>query len=661
MTEPYRICLFTGGRGTSSIVKSLVKVQNVQLTLLLNAYDDGLSTGALRELFPGMLGPSDIRKAFSTLFEASDDKSDQLLAKLFEYRISGLDYLGRRWDPHFHTFNDSHLFGYYDFLQPYFSQLPQKIGNSLENWLDSSLESIQRKLGIEDSIKFLKDCALGNLFFTGAYLQASGNFNAAINEWGKLFSPRAQVLNVTNGENRRLVGMKENGAFLPDEASIVNRHLSEGRIKKLYLLKDNPKVLQEIFEVTTNPLILEQTLEKHQDLPTMSTLAKKAIKEADMIVYGPGTQHSSLLPSYMTVELSNSIAENRLAEKVFISNIARDHDIREENHDDLLRNVHRYMNFGNSSNRELVIEDIVSVCLLSSSSEIEVGAVNSFPGKLMFFSLGNDKEKHDGMKVSQILLTIASSKEKFFSYEHSLARLTIIMPILNEIKKLREVLEDLLSFDWIKERIVPEIILVDGGSTDGSWELAQTFPAVVTIQDSTMRGRGSAVRLGLKLAKGDFVVTFPGDAEYEVEALVDVVRALASTAAPLVFGSRTTLCVDTDSRLQEIYSGKTREYYFSKYGGMILSLISALRFRRWISDPLTSIKGFRRGSLNMFTHSGDSLDWDTRLIVESWRHGIPIVEIPVNFYPRTRHDGKKTNFASGLKALKELIRFRLSR
>jgi 2-phospho-L-lactate transferase/gluconeogenesis factor (CofD/UPF0052 family) len=62
MIQKLSIVLFSGGRGTANIAAALLKHSQISLTILVNAYDDGLSTGMLRRLIPGMLGPSDVRK-----------------------------------------------------------------------------------------------------------------------------------------------------------------------------------------------------------------------------------------------------------------------------------------------------------------------------------------------------------------------------------------------------------------------------------------------------------------------------------------------------------------------------------------------------------------------------------------------------------------------
>jgi 2-phospho-L-lactate transferase/gluconeogenesis factor (CofD/UPF0052 family) len=81
-----KISIFCGGRGSASIIKYFVNQKNFDLTLLINAYDDGKSTGVLRKNVEGLLGPSDFRKNFSYLLDIFS-KEQRLLKKIIEYRI----------------------------------------------------------------------------------------------------------------------------------------------------------------------------------------------------------------------------------------------------------------------------------------------------------------------------------------------------------------------------------------------------------------------------------------------------------------------------------------------------------------------------------------------------------------------------------------------
>src|SRR6267154_5138341 len=66
------VVLFSGGSGTKSITETLLGHPRIYLKILINAYDDGHSTGRLRRFVPGMLGPSDVRKNIKILMPQTE-------------------------------------------------------------------------------------------------------------------------------------------------------------------------------------------------------------------------------------------------------------------------------------------------------------------------------------------------------------------------------------------------------------------------------------------------------------------------------------------------------------------------------------------------------------------------------------------------------------
>ena len=62
-----RVVLFSGGRGSGALTRQLVKLPNVSLTVAINGYDDGASTGEIRRFLGDALGPSDFRKNASRI------------------------------------------------------------------------------------------------------------------------------------------------------------------------------------------------------------------------------------------------------------------------------------------------------------------------------------------------------------------------------------------------------------------------------------------------------------------------------------------------------------------------------------------------------------------------------------------------------------------
>ena len=78
-----KVILFCGGSGSESIIKYFSNQKNIELTLIVNAYDDGKSTGQLRKIIPDLLGPSDFRKFFSLNVFLEEHNN---LKKILEHR-----------------------------------------------------------------------------------------------------------------------------------------------------------------------------------------------------------------------------------------------------------------------------------------------------------------------------------------------------------------------------------------------------------------------------------------------------------------------------------------------------------------------------------------------------------------------------------------------
>ena len=81
------VVIFTGGNGNANLIKHLKDIPYVNLSLLINGYDDGLSTGIIRSANQGMLGPSDFRKNFTYIIDDFTE-SNRKIKRLFEHRLS---------------------------------------------------------------------------------------------------------------------------------------------------------------------------------------------------------------------------------------------------------------------------------------------------------------------------------------------------------------------------------------------------------------------------------------------------------------------------------------------------------------------------------------------------------------------------------------------
>jgi hypothetical protein len=99
----------------------------------------------------------------------------------------------------------------------------------------------------------------------------------------------------------------------------------------------------------------------------------------------------------------------------------------------------------------------------------------------------------------------------------------------------------------------------------------------------------------------------------------------------------------------------------SKYGGMTLSMLCLLFYNRYITDPLSTLKAYDRSLIETMNLTTNGVNLECEIIAKASLRSEFILEVPVNFVPRTRAQGKKTTLKDGLLAIAALFRFRRMR
>ncbi|MBF0424115.1 MAG: YvcK family protein, partial [Magnetococcales bacterium] len=669
MEKLLKVVVFCGGRGAANIIRAFHDYSRVELTVLVNAFDDGLSTGRLRRFIPGMLGPSDVRKNIISLIQDFDASSTALKA-ILEYRFP---------DP---TPREAALTCLTAMVErvrelpcPDLAHLYQALKIRQINWIADYLGAFLRyeQEQFDHGIVFeYGDTSVGNLLFSGCHLACNRDFNQASQVFQEKCQIFGRVLNITDGSHQVLTGLRETGQFLPDEATIVAAHSDNAKIADLFLLPDylTPAERQQLDALTLSER--HAWLGRRHVVPNLNPHARQALEEADLIIYGPGTQHSSLYPSYMVAGVRRTIEQNDKAEKVFIGNIRPDHDIPSATVQELIERFFYFMS--DKQARQPQTTKLITRLFVqeSDSDRIELHAsrtaylplnINDIHIDSRYITIRDWEEsagRHSGDQIISELLTLFKQLHAFKLQPHRFL-VSIVVPALNEQRTVRRVLQELIHLDFTPLGIGKEILFIDGGSEDGTLKeaLKERFVRCFQLKDDA-RGRGAAIRLGIAKAKGNIIVLFPADGEYVAQDIFKVVTPIVANQFQVVFGSRAIKCLDIDPVIKKIYGKKSTMYFVSKYGGLILSFLSLLFFNRYLSDPLSSLKAFDAKLLRSFPLVSQGMDLDLEIIARVHQSRTYILEVPVEYSPRTLIEGKKTTLAGGPKTLYRFIVCKLS-
>ena len=223
--------------------------------------------------------------------------------------------------------------------------------------------------------------------------------------------------------------------------------------------------------------------------------------------------------------------------------------------------------------------------------------------------------------------------------------LTIIIPAYNEITTIETLLKKVEAAFAFH---TTQIIIVDDGSRDGTRDILKKFEDKHTIvYHPENRGKGAAIRTGLQAASGSHVVIQDADLEYDPQDLVVMLEHMIQEDLPVLYGSRS------------IYRGRNQEAGFSFYwGGQFLTLLTNVLYNQRLTDEPTCYKMFKHEVITSLPLVCNRFEFCPEVTARVAKQGIKIKELPISYYPRSIHEGKKINWRDGVEAIQVLIKQR---
>lgn len=216
-------------------------------------------------------------------------------------------------------------------------------------------------------------------------------------------------------------------------------------------------------------------------------------------------------------------------------------------------------------------------------------------------------------------------------------RISVVIPALNEAENLPHVLPFLP--EW-----VDEVLLIDGGSTDNTIEIANQLWPGIEVLKQTGRGKGNALKEGFSAATGDIIVMMDADGStnpLEIPAFV----ALLTAGADYVKGSRF---------MQG--GGSADITAIRKLGNAALLLLVRIVFHCQYSDLCYGYNAFWSYHLPLLSTDADGFEIETALNLKALKSGLNVAEIPSFEAKRIHGESHLHPMPDGFKVLKTIFK-----
>ena len=632
-----RVVLFSGGRGSGVLTRQLVGNPTIALTVAINGYDDGASTGEVRRFLRDSLGPSDFRKNASRI--ASELRScPPALVDLLDFRFpAGSSEADAR-----RAF--AAVAGDRSADAPDLRAPADRLDEAVRTRIGTSLRSFQDLLTESGEPFNFSDCSLGNLVFAGMYVQCGRDFNRAVDEYASLVGlPIGLIENVTDGTNAWLVGLDAAGHLLATEEELVDAARPHA-VRDIYLIS-RPLSPDERDRFERSPEDAVKLLNSLTVRPPLNARLEAKIAAADLIIYAPGTQHSSLFPSYLTPGLSAAVAGNLAAIKLLITNIQSDAEITGSNAVDIIDRAVYYL-------KEKGRVTVPTPCLIThyllndpdhddaAKPYVPLGPVESIEDPRLV-RIGNYEEgvtgRHDASRVLapfiEAVAPIAGPR-----------RVAVFLHDAGSVNKVVQTMLEMVRGGIANLRLDVSVFYA-GEPLDATFTSRLPF--------SVMRLQGGEHTFRDAAARGDFeyVILFESSGMYRGEDLVALASHLTGGRLDAVWGSRRLSVRDIEESYRLRYRNNVVMGAISHAGSYALSLAYLALYRHYVSDTLSAVRAVR--AEDAFAPDIDLTDKRANhlLLTRLLRRRAEILEIPVRFFPISPERVKRTSAVEGLQAL----------
>jgi glycosyltransferase involved in cell wall biosynthesis len=219
---------------------------------------------------------------------------------------------------------------------------------------------------------------------------------------------------------------------------------------------------------------------------------------------------------------------------------------------------------------------------------------------------------------------------------------TIIIPALNEEATIKAVIDRCLALP-----LSVQVIVVNDGSEDNTLDILQSYGDRITIlANPKPSGKGHAIVQALPHAMGIATIVQDADLEYSPEQIPSLIQPILDGKANVVFGTRFANGFSKDMALP------------NKIVNILLAWSVRILFAAKISDEATCYKAFRTSLLKTFDLQCTRFEFCPEVTAKALRLNQTILEVPIDYVPRSKDAGKKIRWYDAPEAFWTLLRYR---
>jgi dolichol-phosphate mannosyltransferase len=217
--------------------------------------------------------------------------------------------------------------------------------------------------------------------------------------------------------------------------------------------------------------------------------------------------------------------------------------------------------------------------------------------------------------------------------------LSVVLPALNEGGNVKPLLREFKSI-FAGLGLKFEIIVVDGGSTDGTWEDALSEGAECVLQRRP--GYGGALREGFMKARGNFILTLDCDLSHPPALFREL------------WSKRDEADVLVASRF--VAGGDSQASWLRKYLSVILNQVFEKLLRVSVKDSSSGYRLYRRAVLRPADYRPENFNVLQEILVRAYADGFSVKEIPLQYQQRQAGKSHASILKFGPYYLKTLFR-----